>query len=137
MNVFARGLGDPEAYLTKVHGVRPPHLGKQAVARWYLPPEIDYRLECMPRSSNGLIVWVMEAKVLSRNELQFFALLPAIQPRVKVVAEMGSARKVTWKPLTDVCGLPLRPFPDAVAVDVSDGESVAAEVVKDAQPVSS
>jgi len=29
----ARGLGDPEAFLLQLHGVRPPHLGHQSVGR--------------------------------------------------------------------------------------------------------
>ena len=29
----ARGLGDPEVFLLKLHGVRPPHLGHQSVGR--------------------------------------------------------------------------------------------------------
>ena len=29
----ARGLGDPEAFLFQLHGVRPPHLGHQSVGR--------------------------------------------------------------------------------------------------------
>jgi hypothetical protein len=106
MNISARCLGDPEAYLTKVHGVRPPHLGKQAVVRWYYPPEVDYRLSLLPKNSKGLILWVLEAKVLSKSELQYLALLPAIRPEVKVIAECGTWRKYKWKPLKDVAGIP-------------------------------
>eukprot|EP00271_Cylindrocystis_brebissonii_P011786 TRINITY_DN29735_c0_g1_i1.p1 TRINITY_DN29735_c0_g1~~TRINITY_DN29735_c0_g1_i1.p1 ORF type:complete len:260 (+),score=44.49 TRINITY_DN29735_c0_g1_i1:77-856(+) len=106
MNVSARGLGDPEAYLTKIHGVRPPHLGKQVIARWYIPPEVDYRLSLLPPDTKGLLVWVGEAKVLAKNELQFLALLPSLRPKVKVICEMGSARKFEWKPLKEICGLP-------------------------------
>lgn len=105
MNISARGLGDPEAYLTKVHGVRPPHLGKQAVARWYIPPELDYRLSVLPKSYKGIVLWVGEAKVLAKNELQFLAMLPSIRPNVRVVAEMGGSRKFQWKPLRDIAGL--------------------------------
>lgn len=107
MNMSARGLGDPEAYLTKVHAVRPAHLGKQAVARWYCPPEVDYRLSVLPKNSKGLILWIIEAQVLSKTELQFLALLPALRPNVKVIAECGSWRKFRWKPLKEVSGLPL------------------------------
>lgn len=107
MNISARGLGDPEAYLTKVHGVRPPHLGKQVVSRWYFPPEVDYRLSILNKDDKGLVIWVGEAKVLAKNELQFLALLPAIRPNVKVVCEMGGARKFNWKPLKEFCGLPI------------------------------
>lgn len=101
----ARGLGDPEAYLSKFHGVRPAHLGKQAITCTYMPPEVDYRLSLLPTNSKGLILWLIEAQVLSKTELQYLALLPAIQPRVKVVAECGSWRDVRWKPLREVAGL--------------------------------
>ena len=40
-----------------------PHLGKQAVARWYLPPDVDYRLSLLPKNCKGLVLWVIEAKV--------------------------------------------------------------------------
>ena len=29
----ARGLGDPEVFLLKLHGIRPPHLGHQSIGR--------------------------------------------------------------------------------------------------------
>ena len=29
----ARGLGDPEVFLLKLHGIRPPHLGHQNIGR--------------------------------------------------------------------------------------------------------
>jgi len=106
MNISARGLGEPESYLTKVHGVRPPHLGKQAIVRWYYPPEVDYRLSLLPKDCKGLVLWVLEAKVLSKSELQYLALLPAIRPNVKVIAECGTWRKYRWKPLKDVAGIP-------------------------------
>ncbi|CAI5476558.1 unnamed protein product [Closterium sp. Yama58-4] len=106
MNISARGLGDPEAYLLKTHGVRPPHLGRQAVARFYLPPEVDYRLAVLPPKYKGLVLWIGEAKVLAKNELQFLTLLPALRPNVKVVVEMGYSRKFYWKPMQELVGLP-------------------------------
>jgi hypothetical protein len=33
------------------------------VARWYFPPEVDYRLSLLHPDAKGLVVWVMEAKV--------------------------------------------------------------------------
>ena len=33
LQMSARGLGDVAAYLTKVHGVRPPHLGKKNIGK--------------------------------------------------------------------------------------------------------
>ena len=40
-----------------------PHVGKQPIARWYFPPEVDYRLSLLPPNAKGLVVWIIEAKV--------------------------------------------------------------------------
>ncbi|OWM83535.1 hypothetical protein CDL15_Pgr013016 [Punica granatum] len=90
LDLTARGLGDPETTLLKVHPVCPAHVGKQPIARWYFPPEIDYRLEALPPEAKGLVVWIIEAKVLSKSELQFLALLPTLRPKVRVIAECGN-----------------------------------------------
>ncbi|KAJ7964347.1 NAD(P)H-quinone oxidoreductase subunit N [Quillaja saponaria] len=105
LDLSARGLGDPETTLTKIHPVCPPHLGKQPIARWYFPPEVDYRLDALPPNAKGLVVWVLEAKVLSKSELQFLALLPTLRPKVRVIAECGNWRKFMWKPLKEISGL--------------------------------
>ncbi|CAI0560541.1 unnamed protein product [Linum tenue] len=105
LDLTARGLGDPETTLTKVHPVCPAHLGKQPIARWYFPPEVDYRLAALPPDAKGLIVWVIEAKVLSKAELQFLALLPTLRPKVRVIAECGNWRQFVWKPLKEISGL--------------------------------
>nr|CAB3479035.1 unnamed protein product [Digitaria exilis] len=63
LDLSARGLGDPETTLTKIHPVCPPSLGRQPVARWYFPPEVDYRLSLLHPDAKGLVVWIMEAKV--------------------------------------------------------------------------
>ncbi|CAM8922428.1 unnamed protein product [Rhodiola kirilowii] len=102
LDLSARGLGDPETTLTKIH---PPHVGKQPIARWYYPPEVDYRLSLLPPGSKGLVVWILEAKVLSKAELQFLALLPDLRPNVRVIAECGNWRKFVWKPLKEISGL--------------------------------
>ena len=41
-----------------------PSLGRQPVARWYFPPEVDYRLSLLHPDAKGLVVWIMEAKVM-------------------------------------------------------------------------
>ncbi|KAL5825910.1 hypothetical protein ACOSQ3_021973 [Xanthoceras sorbifolium] len=105
LDLSARGLGDPETTLTKIHPVCPAHVGKQPIARWYFPPEVDYRLEALPPSAKGLVVWIIEAKVLSKAELQFLALLPELRPKVRVIAECGNWRKFMWKPLKEIAGL--------------------------------
>ncbi|EEF29457.1 NAD(P)H-quinone oxidoreductase subunit N, chloroplastic [Ricinus communis] len=105
LDLTARGLGDPETTLTKIHPVCPAHVGKQPIARWYFPPEVDYRLAALPPDAKGLVVWIIEAKVLSKAELQFLALLPSLRPKVRVIAECGNWRKVMWKPLKEIAGL--------------------------------
>ncbi|XVF05875.1 hypothetical protein REPUB_Repub05bG0210800 [Reevesia pubescens] len=105
LDLSARGLGDPETTLTKIHPVCPAHVGKQPIARWYFPPEVDYRLQALPPTAKGLVVWIIEAKVLSKSELQFLALLPTLRPKVRVIAECGNWRKFMWKPLKEIAGL--------------------------------
>ncbi|XP_028752781.1 NAD(P)H-quinone oxidoreductase subunit N, chloroplastic [Neltuma alba] len=105
LDLSARGLGDPEATLTKIHPVCPAHVGKQPIARWYFPPEVDYRLKALPPDAKGLVVWIIEAKVLSKAELQFLALLPTLRPKVRVIAECGNWRKFMWRPLKEIAGL--------------------------------
>ncbi|KAJ8647841.1 hypothetical protein MRB53_000864 [Persea americana] len=90
MDLSARGLGDPETTLTKIHSVCPAHLGRQPIVSWYYPPEVDYRLSLLPPDAKGLVVWIIEAKVLSKAELQFLALLPSLRPKVRVIAECGN-----------------------------------------------
>nr|XP_004247632.1 NAD(P)H-quinone oxidoreductase subunit N, chloroplastic [Solanum lycopersicum] len=105
LDLSARGLGDPETTLTKFHPVCPAHVGKQPIARWYFPPEVDYRLSLLPPDAKGLVVWIIEAKVLSKAELQFLALLPTLRPNVRVIAECGNWRKFMWKPLKEIADL--------------------------------
>lgn len=105
LDLSARGLGDPETTLTKVHPVCPAHLGKQPIARWYFPPEVDYRLSLIPADATGLVVYILEAKVLSKAELQFLALLPTLRPKVRVIAECGNWRKFVWTPLKEIAEL--------------------------------
>ncbi len=108
-NLSARGLGDLAAYLTGVHGVRPPHLGKKnsgneaAVGNvYFVPPLIKTQLEQLPPKSKGLVLWIIEGQILSSQEIAFLTQLPQQEPRVKVVLEMGGARVVQWTPLKDV-----------------------------------
>lgn len=107
LHMSARGLGDVAAYLTGVHGVRPPHLGKKSSSSgaavgnvYYLPPIVNYQLEQLPPKSKGLVLWMIEGHILSDQEVEFFAQLPSLEPRVKVVLERGGDRAFNWKPLT-------------------------------------
>ena len=108
LNITARGLGDPAAYLTKVHGVRPPHLGKKNIGQdaavgdiYYIPPIATYELESLPAKAKGLALWILEGQILSRQEIEYLISLPKNEPRIKVVLEMGGDRYVNWKPLAD------------------------------------
>ena len=108
VHMSVRGLGDLSAYLLDVHGVRPPHLGKKnmdesAVGdRYFVPPIVKYRLESLSPKSKGLLLWLIEGHILSSQEVKFLISLPSIEPRVKVVLEMGGERKFTWFPLTEM-----------------------------------
>jgi NAD(P)H-quinone oxidoreductase subunit N len=106
--ITARGLGDLAAYLTGVHGVRPPHLGKKDIGRgaavgevYYLPPLVNYQLEQLPPKSKGLLLWIIEGNILSSEEIQYLTALPKQEPRVKVAVEMGGDRYFRWTPLKD------------------------------------
>lgn len=108
MHISARGLGDLGAYLLGVHGVRPPHLGKKNTGKegavgytYFLPPAAKYQLETLPPKSKGLVIWLLEGGVLSQQELQFLIALPTMEPRIKVVVEMGGDRSFNWKPLSE------------------------------------
>lgn len=109
LNITARGLGDLSAYLTGIHGVRPPHLGKKTIASgaavgfvYYVPPIATYRLDQLQAGSKGLVLWMIEGMVLSRQEREYLALLPTLEPRIKVVLELGGERYFRWEPLKNV-----------------------------------
>ena len=107
LHLSVRGLGDLSAYLLDVHGMRPPHLGKKnmdesAVGdRYFVPPIVRYRLEALPPKSKGLLLWMIEGHILSNQEVDFLVSLPKIEPKVKVVLEMGGERQFTWFPLKE------------------------------------
>lgn len=61
------------------------HVGKQPIARWYFPPEVDYRLEALPPDAKGLVVWIIEAKVIiytntqkEKKNLIFFSFIKTV-----------------------------------------------------------
>lgn len=109
LTLSSRGLGDPSAYLTQVHGVRPPHLGKKTTARdaavgyvYYTAPIATYPLESLAPHKKGLVLWLLEGSILSTQELQYLVTLPTLEPRIKVVIEMGGGRVFSWKPLQEI-----------------------------------
>ena len=104
----ARGLGDLSSYLTGVHGVRPAHLGKKTVGQsaavgyvYFIPPILTYRLESMATDKKAMVLWLIEGHILSRQEVAYLVNLPSIEPRVRVVVEMGGDREFSWSPLAD------------------------------------
>lgn len=107
LTISARGLGDVAAYLTGVHGVRPPHLGKKSGSvsgamvgyRYFIPPIVTYNVEQLPPGAKGLLLWILEGHILSNQELDYLANLPGIEPRVKVAVEIGGDRYFHWTPL--------------------------------------
>ena len=108
LNLTARGLGDLGAYLTGVHGVRPPHLGKKTIGQeaavglvYYVPPIAGYQLEVLPANTKGLVLRLIEGFVLSRNEREYLANLTQQEPRLKVVVELGGERYFRWQPLSE------------------------------------
>lgn len=101
LHITARGLGDVAAYLTGVHGVRPPHLGKKDIRVYYVPPVVNYHLEQLPSGSKGLLLWIIEGHMLSNQEVEFLANLPSLEPRLKVVLERGGDRVFRWMPLKE------------------------------------
>ena len=101
LRLVVRGLGDLAMYLTGVHGVRPPHLGKKDIRVYYVPPIVNYHLEQLSPKSKGLVLWLVDGAVLSRQEIEFLANLPSVEPRVKVALELGGDRVFRWTPLKD------------------------------------
>ncbi len=109
LSLSARGLGDVEAYLMGVHGVRPPHLGKKNIAQeaavgqvYFVPAIAGYQLENLPPQSKGLVLWILEGFVLSNAELQVLLRLTQQTPNLKVVLEMGGHHYVRWQPLLEL-----------------------------------
>lgn len=108
-SLSARGLGDLAAYLTGVHGVRPPHLGKKSSGQnaavgniYYVPPIIQSQLEQLPSNSKGLVLWIIEGHILSSQEIAVLTELPQQMDRVKIAVEMGGSRYFRWQPLKEV-----------------------------------
>ena len=98
----ARGLGDPEAYLFQLHGVRPPHLGHQSVGRGAAVGEVQRvmpQLGALLQGSSPMLLWLLEGQVLSSAELASLVALTRREPRFRLVVEMGGARSLRWQPL--------------------------------------
>ena len=102
MSLSARGLGDLGAYLAGVHGVRPAHVGKKDIRTYFIPPMLDTHLATMPATAKGLVLWLIDGQVLSNQELAYLAQFPTLDPRVKIVIELGGDRQFRWVKLADI-----------------------------------
>lgn len=108
LNITARGLGDLDAYLMGIHGIRPAHLGKKNIGQdgavgptYFIPPIAGYQLENLPANSKGLILWIIEGFILSSQEKQFLINLTQSQPKLKVILELGGDRYFRWETLQE------------------------------------
>lgn len=108
LQITARGLGDLGAYLTGVHGVRPPHLGKKNIGNeamvgpiYFVPPIATYQLETLSPKSKGLVLWIIEGHILSSQEVAYLVNLTKQEPRLKIALEIGGDRSFRWKPLQE------------------------------------
>ena len=103
----ARGLGDPEVFLTQKHGIRPPHLGHHSVGRGAAVGEVQ---EAVPQLGDLLdgdaqvALWLLEGQVISRSELLSLCDLCRREPRLRIVVEMGGARSLRWQPMRELLG---------------------------------
>ncbi len=97
-----RGLGDPEVFLTQLHGIRPPHLGHQNVGRNGALGEVQQvipQLNQLLDETKPLVLWLLEGQVLSQSELLALNNLCQKETRLKIVIEMGGSRKLQWQPI--------------------------------------
>ena len=101
----ARGLGDPEAFLLRLHGIRPPHLGHQCVGRGAAVGEVQL---VMPQLGPALaanapvVLWLLEGQVLSAAERSSLLALCQREPRLHMVVELGGSRSLRWTPLREI-----------------------------------
>ncbi len=99
LHMTARGLGDPGRFLMEPYGVRPSHLGKKDKRVYVFPPLIQTHLANLPPKYKGLLLWLIEGKILAAQELEYLVSLAAQEKRVKIVVEVGSDHKVRWQSL--------------------------------------
>ena len=100
----ARGLGDPEIFLMKLHGIRPPHLGHQSVGRNGALGEVQQVIpqasELFNDNDKNKLLWLLEGQVLSKSELESLTTICNEENKLHIVIEMGGYRKLEWKPLS-------------------------------------
>ena len=101
--ISARGLGDPEVFLFKLHGIRPPHLGHQNIGRNGALGEVQQVIpqaaELFNDENKKKLLWILEGQVLSQSELERLLKISQSDDKFKIVIEMGGSRKLQWQPL--------------------------------------
>ncbi len=101
--ISARGLGYPEVFLFKLHGIRPPHLGHQNIGRNGALGEVQQVIpqaaEIFNDNNSKKLIWILEGQVLSSSELERLLKLSQSEKSLYIVIEMGGSRKLSWKPL--------------------------------------
>ena len=103
----ARGLGDPEIFLFHLHGVRPPHLGHQNIARNGALGEVQQvlpQLNELLQDQTPVVLWLLEGQVLSRSELLSINEICKQEKRFKAVVEMGGSRSLKWTSMETFLG---------------------------------
>ena len=101
----ARGLGAPEVFLLKLHGIRPPHLGHQSVGRNGALGEVQQVIpmasELFNENDKNKLLWLLEGQVLSQTELEGLIEICTKDNKLTIVVEMGGSRKLEWRALND------------------------------------
>jgi len=101
----ARGLGDPEVFLLKLHGVRPPHLGHQSIARNGALGEVQQVIpqasELFNENDKNKLLWLLEGQVLSQSELEGLIRICTKDNKLQIVVEMGGSRSLKWQALNE------------------------------------
>jgi len=69
--------------------------------RYFVPPIATYQVETLSPQSKGLVLWMLEGMILSRQEREYLANWSKQETKIKVVLEMGGDRSFRWQPLTE------------------------------------
>ncbi|MDX2271120.1 MAG: NAD(P)H-quinone oxidoreductase subunit N [Cyanobacteriota bacterium] len=99
VTLSAKGIGDLTSFLTRTHGVRPPHVGKSERRTYYFPPLLEQHFQTLPPSAKGIVFWFYEGHVFTQQELAYLVRLANQDKRVKFVVEIARDRRVSWQPL--------------------------------------
>ena len=96
-------IGDPEIFLLKLHGIRPPHFGHQNIGRNGALGEVQQVIpqaaELFNDNDKKKLLWLLEGQVLSQSELASLLKISQKNDTLKIVIEMGGSRKLEWQGL--------------------------------------